>query len=573
MKRTSVCGLVLAALLLATTAKAAPTPIRYVLSPVLENGALKALAVDIDFPADADGDTRLKFVSQFQAETRPGRYAEGLTVTGAEAVTPTPDGGAEIRSAPGAPLHAHYRIRPGYASAPTTQDPTQIRPIILSDWFYTLGELVFAFPAGRRDAPAAFAWTGAPEGFGFASDLEQLDPKSATVNDLLESVAIGSPRLRVISGSGPDAGVRIATLGAFDRFADAAFADMAFRTIRTERAFWGDLATPFLVTLAPLQTRLIDAYSGTGRTDAFALWVGTALPLDDLRRLLAHEYFHTWNPDQLGGMGKDRAAAWLSEGFTDFYARRLLLRAGLFSLRDYVQAWNEDLLAYGVSPARDAPEARMAENYWRDHDLEQMAYLRGALLGVLFDAQLRREGHGLDAVMRRMREIKRGKPDSALRPNFEAAFKAVAGRSPLATIDRHQVRGERLALPADAFACLTRRMVTQPERVLGFDRDATAETGVFAGVDPSGPAHAAGLRDGMRLIAREGGAPNDSSVEAAFRVADASGQERLIRYRPEGKATVTFQRLSIPPGLTADQERRCVRTLSGLSKISPAPGT
>lgn len=148
--------------------------------------------------------------------------------------------------------------------------------------------------------------------------------------------------------------------------------------------------------------------------------------------------------------------------------------------------------------------------------------------------------------MRRMREIKRGKPDSDLRPNFETAFKAVAGRSPLATIDRHQVRGERLALPADAFACLTLRTVSQPERVLGFDRDATAETGVFTGVDPAGPAHAAGLRDGMRLIAREGGAQNDSSVETAFRVTDASGQERVIRYRPEGKATVTFQRLSIP---------------------------
>ncbi|PIB90709.1 serine protease [Caulobacter sp. FWC2] len=553
---------VLFALLLRTAANA--EPVRYALSPVVENGALKVLAVDIDFKGDADGLTVLKFIDSFQGDTRPGRFAEGLEITGAKSVTPRPEGGALIHAAPGAALHARYRIRSGYDKAPTTQDETQTKPIVLPDWFYVSGELVFAYPEGRRDTTATFRWDAKASGFRFASDLEQLAARHGTVDDMLDSIMIGSPRLRITEGTGADAGLRLAALGAFDAYDDPAFSGMAFRLILAERAFWDDGPTPFLVTLAPLETRFGESYSGAGRSDAFALWVGQTLPLADLRRLLAHEYFHTWNAGQLGRQGPQRRSAWLSEGFTDFYARRLLLRSGVFSLADYVAAWNEDLLGYGVSPARNADEEAIAKGYWQDHALEEVTYKRGALMAALFEAQLRRDGLGLDAVMRAMRGLYRRDPKSALRANFETAFKIVSGRSPVAEIDRHQTRGETLT-PADGdFACLTIRTVTQPGWSLGFDPDATAEKGAFAGVDPAGPAYAAGLRDGMKRIKREGGAMNDSSVEIAYTVSDASGGQRVIRYRPEGKGSVSFQRLSIPQDLTPAQEAACVRTLSGL---------
>lgn len=544
------------------TAAAQAEPIRYVLSPVIEHGALQALAVDIDLKGDPDGVTVLKFVDRFQGNTSPGGFSEGLEVTGAQGVTLRKAGGAEIRAPAGAPLHVRYRIRSGYAAAPTTQDETQTLPIILPDWFYLPGELVFAYVENQDDAPVTFAWAGGTSGFRFASDLEHLSERGGTAANLLDSILIGSPRLRVMEGAGPHAGLRIAALGTYGRYDDAAFADMVFRVIETERAFWGDPATPFLVTLAPLETKVIDSYSGIGRSDAFALWVGTALPLADLRRLLAHEYFHTWNANQLGVQSPRRRSAWLSEGFTDFYARRLLLRAGLFSLADYVAAWNGDLLAYAASPVRNATGEAVAEGFWRGGDLTALAYKRGALMAVLFDAELRGRG-GLDAVMRAMRRLYGRDPDSLLLANFETASKTVSGRSPLAQIDRYDTRGETLILPAGAFACLTLSTVTQPIRALGFDGDTTAATGEFAGVDPAGPAYAAGLRDGMRFVAKEGGAPDDSSVETVFRVSDA-GHERVIRYKPEGKARVSFQRLSVPDGLTPAQEAACVKTLAGL---------
>lgn len=561
MKQLSIG--VLAALFLATAAKAEPAPVRYQLSPVIENGALKALAVGIDFTADADGVTTLRFAERFQNEKTPGRYTEGLTVTGGQTVTPRPDGGAEIRAKPGAKLHARYRVHSGFDTAPTTQTATQTKPIILPDWFYAAGELLFAYPEDQWNAPATFAWTGAPAGLRFASDLERLADRHGVVLDVLDSIVIGSPNLRLIEGQGADAGLRIAALGRFDHFDDQAFADATFRVIRAERDFWGDGASPFLVTLAPLIPQVFEHYSGTGRTDAFALWAGTSLSAKEIYPLLAHEYFHTWNSDQLGVPAWDRSNAWLSEGFTDFYTKRILLRAGLFSLEDYAASWNEWLRDYGVSPARNATEARIVEVYWQDRDVEEVAYKRGAMMAALFDAQLRRDGRHLDMVMRMMRALKARDPKSGLRPNFEAAYKTVLGRSPLPEIERYEMRGETLVLPDDAFACLTLSTVSQPAFQVGFDTDATAQKGVFMGVDPAGPAYAGGLRDGMKRLKREGGAMNDSSVELAYTVTDAAGRERVIRYKPEGKAAVTFQKLSVPKGLTQAERDACVRTLSG----------
>ena len=83
---------------------------------------------------------------------------------------------------------------------------------------------------------------------------------------------------------------------------------------------------------------------------------------------------------------------------------------------------------------------------------------------------------------------------------------------------------------------------------------------MFTGVDPSGPAYAAGMRDGMKRLGREGGKDGDSRVDIAYRVGDASG-ERWIRYRPEGKTKIALQELAVKPGVDAAAEAACVRDI------------
>ena len=52
---------------------------------------------------------------------------------------------------------------------------------------------------------------------------------------------------------------------------------------------------------------------------------------------------------QTGSITVDGEEVEFSEGFTDFYARKLSLRSGLFSLQDFLADWNRMLAAYAAT--------------------------------------------------------------------------------------------------------------------------------------------------------------------------------------------------------------------------------
>ncbi|HLM66862.1 MAG TPA: hypothetical protein VK358_05000, partial [Longimicrobium sp.] len=128
-------------------------------------------------------------------------------------------------------------------------------------------------------------------------------------------------------------------------------------------------------------------------------------------------------------------------------------------------------------------------------------------------------------------------------------------------VARHVDRGEPVLLPGDLFGpCAAVETFRQPEFDRGFDLKATeAAGGVLAGVDSAHPAYAAGLRDGMRLIRREAGTPGDATVEYVYRV-DDGGTERVIRYLPAGRGTITVQRVVLGPDASSAQ---CTARMSG----------
>ena len=97
------------------------------------------------------------------------------------------------------------------------------------------------------------------------------------------------------------------------------------------------------------QSPLSKLVSGNGRISGFAIRLSPTVDAGELAFLFAHENFHTWNPTLLGGGGPDSGVdLWFSEGFTDYYARTLLLRSGLISpeqfdslfLYDFASLWS-----------------------------------------------------------------------------------------------------------------------------------------------------------------------------------------------------------------------------------------
>jgi predicted metalloprotease with PDZ domain len=534
----------------------------YRVTPVADAGT-SSLEVELRFRGDADGETMVELPSRWAGSAELWRHVRDLRIAGAERISGE-FSKPVLHHKPGAPLRLRYRLVSAYESDPGFSYE-KARPLIRPDWFFVHGESLFAWPAGRWAGRARFRWGKPPSGWRVASDLDHIEGTRSTVANIVNSVAIGGSRLRVVERDIGGAGLRVALLGRWS-FPDDALAEIVASVVEAENAFWGDRPTPFLVAMAPLgDVRSGLSSTGTGRTDAFSIASTGGFELDPAVRFLAHEYMHSWVPIELGAMPEENEAVdyWFSEGFNDYLASKVLLRSGLWTLSEWAADKNETLLRYGTSSARNATADEVAGNFWTDVAVQQVSYDRGHLLAMKLDGEIaERSQASLDDVLRAQRKAAKGSPElaSAL---FRKALLEVGKIDVQPDLDRYAARGETLLLPADALGDCA-RVVTERRRTFhrGYDADATlAAGGIIAGVVPDGPAHAAGMRDGMRLLGRESGKIGDSSVEIAYRVADESG-ERLIRYLPEGKAEVEVQRIELTVA-DADQEERCKARLAG----------
>jgi predicted metalloprotease with PDZ domain len=557
----------LAAAFLLTAAKPPEgKPISYRITPVLQKDGSRALDVRLRMRGDADGETELFLPSVWAGSSELWRHAKGLRIGGARSIGGTY---AEpvARHRPGARLTLRYRIVSAYAEDPGF-DFEQARPLIRPDWFFAHGEALFARPSGD-ERPARFRWGKLPKGWTVASDLDHLGGKPTTLANLINSVAIGGSKLRVVRRDLGGAELRVALLGDW-QFTPDQLADTVTPIVLAEDAFWGERSGPFLVAMAPLGDLPSGlSYVGAGRTDAFSIASTSAFELRQAVRFLGHEYMHSWVPIALGGMPEEDEARdyWFSEGFTDYLAAKVLLRAGIWTLAEWAADKNETLLRYGQSPARTADGAEIARRFWTDPEVQKVSYDRGHLLAAKVDSEIAARSQGrqsLESVLRTQRLAAVGSPELAV-ALFRKTLREETGIDIDPDLERYARRGEPLLLPADLLGDCA-RLVTERRKIFsrGYDSEATRRGGgVIAGVDREGPAYAAGLRDGMRLVRRESGKIGDASVELAYRVAE-SGVERVISFMPEGKGEFEVQRVELTASGPA-AEAACKARLGGAS--------
>ncbi len=557
-RRVCIFLLVMGCLALPGLATAArQVPVDYSLAPVADvNGNLTALSVTVRFRASASGVTPFELPNGYGGGSGEGwRSVRDLRIDGATSIDTPDPGHRSIHAEPGARLTAAYTIVPVFDHDPLIDEVRLYRPIIRPTWFHVIGSAVFARPYSDVDettTPARFDWTG-PAGLAFASDLETIDGRGhrgtrrGTLRDVRTSVVIGGHDLQIARAGA----VRFAALGGF-AFHPQQAADLAERILSAERAFWGDPSAPFLVTMTSLvaPSALSKTVQGTGRSAGFSTQVTPNATLDDLAVLFAHENFHTWNPGQLGGQGPQGSLGlWFSEGFTDFYARRLLLRSGVSSPQRFADQWNDMLVAYAASPARTTPNAQAAEQFWKDPLAQRLPYQRGAMLAAIWDARLRaRSGgkRGLDDLMRAQRAAvarSPGVPAYRLFPKVAASF----GLDVSSDLARYLDEGQAIDLPADTFGrCVRLVSREQPVYDRGWDQAATsAAGGVISGLREDSPAWRAGVRNGMLVLTRSFEHPNDATADFMIRARSADGTEHDFRFKPEGKDRLTVQRMEL----------------------------
>lgn len=524
--------LLLAAFLTGTAeSNPAKSPIRYTVG-VDDSGPAPSLMVETAFLGDQDGTTQVELPSRWAGSEGLEKHLSDLHVTGGTLVAGADPVHLTIRHRPGAHLTLRYRIHDGQAGLPDARTFEKARPVVEPDWFYVHAEGAFAIPTGREGAPARFGWGRRPRGWRLASDLDFTDPATLTANDAASAILVGGKALRMTERH---VGGRLVLLAALGRwtFSDAELADRIATLIATENAMLSSPARPYLVSLAPLtgSDHGSFSYGGTGRTSGFALTSTDNIPLGDFTRLLAHEYAHRWFGKSFGPYADGAADYWFTEGFTDWFAARAMVRSRFWAPADWRTSINEVLFRYGGSTARRLTDAELTDRFWTDADAMQVQYDRGHLTAALLDARLRESGGSLLSLLSRMND-----------PSIPADASEIARLDRLGGADSVAQARHAAAelLPAGVFGpCGAIETLTQPT----YDRGYTMGSDkVVASVRPTSPAWAAGLRPGFRFVRRTSTTTGDASKPYAGEFLDGSNL-RHLSWLPEGENRFSFQRL------------------------------
>jgi len=137
--------------------------------------------------------------------------------------------------------------------------------------------------------------------------------------------------------------------------------------------------------------------------------------------LISHEFFHTWNvkrlrPVALGPFDYSHEVhtpdLWVVEGLTSYFGGLCLARAGLIDRKEYLKGLSKQIEGVQTTPGREVQALSASSHdawthyYQRNENSRNTSisyYTKGAVVGFLLDAEIRRSSGGersLDDAMR-----------------------------------------------------------------------------------------------------------------------------------------------------------------------------
>jgi predicted metalloprotease with PDZ domain len=309
-------------------------------------------------------------------------------------------------------------------------------------------------------------------------------------------------------------------------------------------------------------------------------------------RIQAHEHFHAWNvkrlrPVELGPFDYENEnitrSLWIAEGITDYYAPLSVNRAGLSTDADVLSELSSNIEELQTSPGRLVTSAEQASmdawiKYYRPDEnsvnVTVSYYTKGAVLGFLLDAKIRKATSGvktLDDVMRAAYQKFSGTrgftPDE-----FRAVAEQVAGTS-LQSFWATAVQGTGELDYSEALDTFGLRFASPAPATRPYVGVATRNDAgrlVVTQVRRGTPAHAAGINVDDEILAI-----------GDFRVRADQWNNRLDQYKPGDIVSVLVARreqlmridltlgaepartwhLEVNPAATETQKRQLTRWL------------
>lgn len=434
-------------------------------------------------------------------------------------------------------------------AAGRTHEPLAVRVIVPSEWQVTTG-----LEASRASNVETFN----------AADYDELvnSPFECGTHRLLEFEVDGLPHRIALWGHGNEDEARLVedtrtiVVAARDMFGGLPYRDYTF-IVHLANSRGGGLEHRNSVSM------IVDRWTFQPAA-AYERYLGLA----------AHEFFHVWNvkrirPAPLGPFDYSREnytrQLWTMEGVTDYYTSRLLLWAGLITPQRYLERVAEQITALQSQPGRLVQSLEQSSfDAWiklyrpdeNTHNSSISYYLKGALVGLLLDLEIRRRTGGarsLDDVVRLLFE--RYQRDGASFPEqggYQAAVEQVA-ESSFADFFGSYVAGTDELDYAGALGCAGLQLSWGYEKAPE-DGGAPAWLGLITRSESGrlkvtqaradGPAYAAGIYAGDELLALDG-----------FRLDEERLKARLAERRPGDGVTLTLFRrdelLHLPVTLAA----------------------
>lgn len=423
-------------------------------------------------------------------------------------------------------------------------------PITTGNFFHGIGNAFLLVPLPGNGVPEEFSvvmnWR-LPAGYTAVCSWGTGRAVGATIKatDLRHSVYLAGKLTRKrIERDGRK--ITVALIDKF-RFSAEEFAEMTAKIIAAQCEFMSERDfPPFVITAIPVGEPLRPGESrlqGSGLYHSFALWIAPNAPLDDaVEHLFAHELFHFWNGRILQAADPEKRAYWFVEGFTDYYALRILYESGIWDAHTYLKWINRHLRHYAHNPAKNASNREIERDYWNKRStVGEAPYQRGLLLGIRWHHKARaaRLPAGVDTLFHNLVAQARVSRKRYTNATIRSVGKRLLGNWFAAEFDRFVVNADTIPLPADALGDeFTGRTAIIHSYDAGFDQARSTNQRRILGLDRRSAAARAGLREGDRLLSWR--LSGDPDVQNSLQI-ERAGRTLRVSYLPRGRAAQVMQ--------------------------------
>lgn len=426
------------------------------------------------------------------------------------------------------------RIRVEYDYSATVLGLNQAK--IADEFAFFTGIELFLEPIGHRSTPSRLKFQ-LPGGWKLITALKDTpDPTIFTAADydtLVDAPALmGSFDVSEFRVEGKPHYFAAAPAGVFDAEKSKKFTEMLASTIKAQSAIFGGLPYEKYVAFyffQPAESNASGALEHQNSYVAFAPAGARSTP-EGIIGTASHEFFHLWNVKRIRPIEmwpydyareNESPLLWVSEGFTNYYGIVGTYRGGVTSKEHFLARAADAAAGVESTEARKyVPPASSSMVTWVGYDTPQAFavsyYTQGQNLAALLDLSIRNDTEGaasLDDVFRTLYRDHYQKGRGFSTADLVAVINGLT-RKDYAAFFESYVFGVEVPDYDRIFGYAGYRLERKEQAAADFGFSVRPRNNGFTilGVEPNGPAAAAGLKAGDVITKVNGVSPFEAQI-------------------------------------------------------------